>query len=116
QTEDADHAFALVDHRQPAHLQFLHVPHCLGEIIVIPAAMNARSHHIARHRAAGVEAVLCQSFADDVSVGHHADQPIVLSNRNSAYVMLTHQLGAFGHTPCPTPPSHPLIPPPFYLP
>src|SRR6266508_1859280 len=58
--------------------------------------MDAWGHHVARGRAAGIEAVLRQSFADDVAVGHHADQPVVLSNRNGAYVMLTHQFRKFG--------------------
>src|SRR5262249_1818968 len=58
--------------------------------------MDAWGHHIARDRAAGIEAVMRQSFADDVSVGHHADQPVVLSNRNGAYVMLTHQFRELG--------------------
>src|SRR6266446_7875998 len=40
--------------------------------------------------------VLRQSFADDVTVGHHADQPVVLSDGNGAYVMLTHQFREFG--------------------
>src|SRR4029077_19467019 len=87
---------ALVDHRQPAYLQLLHVPHCLGEVIVISAAMDAWGHHVARRRAAGIETVPRQSFADDVTVGHHADQPVVLSNGNGAYVMLTHQFREFG--------------------
>jgi hypothetical protein len=51
--------------------------------------MDAWNHNIARRRAAGIEAVLRQPFADDVTVGHHADQPVVLSNWNSADVMLT---------------------------
>ena len=90
QTEDADHPLALVDHRQPADLQRLHMPHRLGEVIVLSAAMDTWGHHLARRRAAGIEAILCQPFADDVAVGHHADQLVVLSNRNGAYIMLTH--------------------------
>src|SRR5262245_60954798 len=61
QAEDADHPLALVDHRQAAHLELLHVPDRLGEIIVLPAAMDARGHDIARDRIAGVEAVLRQA-------------------------------------------------------
>src|SRR5207248_10315480 len=95
QAEDADHAPALVDHRQSAHLKLLHVPHRLGEVVVVPAAMDARGHHVARRRAAGVKAVLRQAFADDVAVGHHADQPVVLANRNGADVMLAHQFREF---------------------
>src|SRR5580704_17884562 len=95
QTEDANHPLALVDHWQPADLQRLHVPYRLSEIIVIPTAMNAWGHHLARRRATGIEVVLRQPFADDVAVGHHADQAVVLSNRNGAYIMLTHQFREF---------------------
>src|SRR6516225_11126166 len=38
-SKDADHPFALVDHRQPADLQLVHVPYRLGEVIVITATM-----------------------------------------------------------------------------
>jgi hypothetical protein len=31
--------------------------------------MDPWGHHIARHRAAGIEAILRQAFADDVAVG-----------------------------------------------
>src|SRR6266404_3130768 len=48
----SDHPLVLVDHRQSTDLQGLHVPHCLAEIIVLPAAMNARSHNVARRSAA----------------------------------------------------------------
>src|SRR6202162_5800510 len=48
QTDDADHPLALVDHRQPAELQLLHVMHRLCEVIVLPATMDAFGHHIAR--------------------------------------------------------------------
>jgi rhodanese-related sulfurtransferase len=57
QTEDADHPVALVDHRQPADLQRLHVPPRLGEVIVFSATMDACGHHIARRRL-GVGVVL----------------------------------------------------------
>src|SRR5437879_11822579 len=59
--------------------------------------MDAWGHHVARRRAAGIEALLRQSFTDDVAVGHHPDQPVVLSNRNGADVMLTHQFREFGY-------------------
>src|SRR5262245_1805295 len=58
QTKDADHPLALVDHGQPADLERLHVPYRLAEVVVIPAAMDARGHHIARRRAAGIETIL----------------------------------------------------------
>src|SRR5262245_41066808 len=52
------------------------------------------------HRApsrGGHRSVLRQPFADDVAVGHHPDQPVVLSNRNGTYIMLTHQFCEFGN-------------------
>src|ERR1700732_1794258 len=78
-----------------ADLQRLHVPYRFSEIVVIPTAMNAWGHHLARRRATGIEVVLRQPFADDVAVGHHADQAVVLSNRDGAYIMLTHQFREF---------------------
>ena len=68
ETEDADHTFALVDHRQPANLQLFHVPHRLGEVLVLTATMDLRIDHIARRSAARIEVVLCQSFAQSRSV------------------------------------------------
>jgi hypothetical protein len=58
--------------------------------------MDAWGHHLPRRSAAGIEAVLSQAFADDVAVGHHPDQLVFLSNRNGAYVMLTHQFREVG--------------------
>src|SRR4030095_1962442 len=74
QTEDADHPLALVDHWQSADLQLFHVPHRLGEVVVLAAAMDPWGHHVARCGAAGIEAVLRQPFADNVAVSHHADK------------------------------------------
>src|ERR1700730_4480704 len=95
QTDHADHPIALVDHRQPADLQRLHVMYRLCEVIVLPATMDAFGHHIARHRAASVEVVTRKAFADDIAVGHHPDQSVVLPNRNAADVMLPHQFREF---------------------
>lgn len=53
-----------------------HVPHRLGEVIVLPAAMDAWGHHIACRRAASIS---CPAPS------HHADELVVLSNRNGAY-------------------------------
>jgi hypothetical protein len=71
-----------------------------GQFVFTPQGCDSYaisiSMNLARRRAAGIKAVLRDPFADDVAVGHHADQPIVLSNRNGAYVMLTHQFCEFG--------------------
>src|SRR5712671_7103201 len=67
QTDDADHPLALVDHWQPAELQLLHVMHRLCEVIVLPAAMDAFGHHIARLGAVSIKAAARKPFADDVA-------------------------------------------------
>jgi hypothetical protein len=90
QTENADHPLALVNHRQSADLQRLHVPHGLGEVIIITATMDAWCHHITSRRAVGIEIVLRQTFADNVSVGHHTNETVVLSDRNSANIVRSH--------------------------
>src|SRR5438105_14168180 len=69
QTDDADHPLALVDHRQPAELQLLHVMHRLCEVIIVPATMDAFGHDIARLRTPGIEVVVRKPFPGDVAVG-----------------------------------------------
>ena len=75
------------------------------EAIILSATMDAWGHHIARCRAVGIEAVLCQPFADDGAVSHHADQMVVLPDRNGAYIMLTHQFREVGDRGVRTDPS-----------
>jgi hypothetical protein len=87
--EDPDHPLAFVDHGQSADLQRLLVPYRLGEVILIAATMDAWCHHLARRGAAGIKVFLRQPFAYDVAVGHHADQVIILANRNGADIMGT---------------------------
>src|SRR5215469_3673035 len=91
QTEDADHSFALVDHRQPSDLQLLHVPYRLGEVIVLTATMDLCGHHIARRSVERIEIVPCQSFAHDVTISNHSDQVIVLANWDSTDIVISHQ-------------------------
>ena len=45
----------------------------LGEVIVLTAAMDFFSHHIARCSAAQIKVVVCESFAHDVTVSDHSD-------------------------------------------
>src|SRR5215471_17188434 len=93
----ADHAFALVDDGQPANLQLLHMPHRLGEIVLVTAAMDFGGHDVARRPMARIEVVLRQSLADDVAVGHHSDQTVVLSDWDGADVTVSHQLCELGY-------------------
>ena len=65
QTEDANHPLALVNHRQPADLQRLHVPHRLGEVVILAAAMDARGHYIAAYmRGLGADEVVDYNARD----------------------------------------------------
>src|SRR5262245_62638936 len=88
-TKYADHPLALVDHRQPADFQFLHVPHRLVEVIILATAMDAGSHHIARGQVGRI-ALLRQPFAYDVAIRHHPNELIVLSDWNGADIMFRH--------------------------
>lgn len=48
EAQDACHALALVNDRQPADFQLPHMLHRLGEVFVFAAAMDLRRHDIAR--------------------------------------------------------------------
>src|SRR6188508_3798237 len=72
------------------------MPNRLSEVVILAAAVDAWSHHVARCSAAGIEAVLRQPFADDVAVSHHADKSVVLPDRNGANIMLPHQFREVG--------------------
>src|SRR5262249_15846964 len=72
-TEDADHPFALVDHRQPADPHLFPLPYPLAHLILLTATMDFRGHHVTRGSAARIEVILCQSFAHDVTISHHSD-------------------------------------------
>src|SRR5262245_7571763 len=58
--------------------------------------MNAWRHHVSRGRAMHIKTFLRQTFANDVTVGDHADQPIILANRDGADAVCAHQFSEFG--------------------
>ena len=60
------------------------------EFLLIEAEHDARGHHIARGCGLGIQP-LGDAAADDVPVRHHADQTIVLADRDGADVVLAHQ-------------------------
>src|SRR5262249_54909457 len=64
-TENTYHSFVLIDDWQPTNLQLFHVPHCLGEIIVLAAAVDFVSHHITRRSAARI--ALFRAIEESVS-------------------------------------------------
>jgi hypothetical protein len=97
ETEHSYHPLALVDHRQPADLQLLHMPHRFGKVFVLTAAMDFCCHYVACSGAVAIEVVLRQFLAGDVGVGHHSDQTIILAYPDSAYVVVSHQFREFSH-------------------
>src|SRR5262245_46554518 len=58
--------------------------------------MAAGRHPVSRGRSAHIKTILRQTFANDVAIGDHADQPVILANRDSADVVCAHQFGEFG--------------------
>ena len=58
--------------------------------------MDAWRHHVLRGRAAHIKTILRQTFANDVTVGDHADQPVILANWDGADVVCAHQFSEFG--------------------
>src|SRR5262249_40271388 len=58
--------------------------------------MNAWRHHVSRGRAMHIKTFLRQTFANDVTVGDHADQPIILADRDGADVVCAPQFSQFG--------------------
>src|SRR5215475_2700445 len=58
--------------------------------------MDAWLHHVSRGRVAQIKTILRQTFANDVTVGDHANQPVILSNWDGADVVRAHQFREFG--------------------
>src|SRR5262249_41475873 len=65
-------------------------------IVVLPAAVDAWRHNVSRGCSMHIKAIPRQTFAHDVTVGDHADQPVILANRDSADVLCAHQFSEFG--------------------
>jgi hypothetical protein len=108
-SEDAGHPLILVNHWQAANLQVFHVPCCLTEIIVLPTAMDAFRHHIARRHTTCIEAFLDHAFAYDVFGSYHADQPIIIAYWNSTYVVFLHERRDFRQGCIRTNPKHAFV-------
>jgi hypothetical protein len=58
--------------------------------------MDALRHHVSRGRTTHIKSILRQTFADDIPIGDHPDQSVILANRDGADVVCAHQFGEFG--------------------
>src|ERR671919_485908 len=75
--EEPDHALVVVDDGEAADLLALHDAQRLIEAVAISTVDDALGHHITGRQLADVAAV-GQTPTDDVAVGDHADEAIVL--------------------------------------
>src|SRR5262249_40101024 len=71
--------------------------------------MDAWLHHVSRGRVAQIKTILRQTFANDVTVGDHANQPVILSNWDGADVVRAHQFREFGDRGIRADPLDPLV-------
>jgi len=71
--------------------------------------MDAWLHHVSRGRAVQIKTMLRQTFANDVTVSDHADQPVILANWDGADVVRAHQFREFGDRGIRADPLDPLV-------
>jgi hypothetical protein len=80
EAEHADHSFVLIDDRKPPNALALHKARCF-----IRAAAGSAPDYTLCHDISGSELGNIFSIGNapdgDVPICHHADQPVVLSNR-----------------------------------
>jgi hypothetical protein len=86
---DADETLLAVNDRQAANLLVAHVLEHGFDALVDEAVENARRHRIARRLGPHV-AALGDDAHDDVAIGHHADEPLVLDHGRCADVAVAH--------------------------
>src|SRR5690348_15042485 len=96
EAEDTDHALVLVDDGKTAYFLGLHRAKRLRHIVVRAAIDDALRHDIAgAQRAAGF--AVRKPAADDVAVGYHADEAIILAHRDGADILALHLLRHLGN-------------------
>src|SRR3981081_1716318 len=87
--DDPDQPLVAIEHRQPAHLPRRHLAGALVGVLVLEAEA-----HLARHRLAHRCFLWVTSLRDaahgDVAVGDHADEAIILADRQYAGVDIGH--------------------------
>src|SRR5262249_32234035 len=71
--------------------------------------MDAWRHHVSRSRTVHIKTILRQTFANDVTVGDHPDQSIILANWDGADVVRAHQFSEFGDRGVRADPLDPLV-------
>ena len=82
--------FFAIEHREPAHLQGAHVAGKVFGGLVLEDVFHLGRHHLADLALGGVLSGGYRPYAD-VAVGQHADEPVLVRDRNGADVELGHQ-------------------------
>ena len=91
--KDADEALLTVHHWQASHLNVGHVLRDMIEILVFEAVLDFLRHNLVHLRVGPL--ALADTAYCDVTVGDHADQTILLPDRERADIFLEHQLRGF---------------------
>lgn len=87
ETENSYRPFVLIDHQQPPDLQLLaRFSSSWQQWITAVITSRAVPSRASKLSCANPLQILCQSLADDVTLGHHSDLAIVLANRDGAYM------------------------------
>src|SRR5439155_25265927 len=87
---DTDQALGMTYHREPTHLVPTHITRDVLEILVVEAIKDFAGHDVAHVR---LRRFASSDSADgNIAIRDHAHQPIVLGDRQSAYVDFGHEL------------------------
>ena len=93
QGQDPDQPLVAVDDGQAAHLQVGHVARDVVGVLVVVAELHLAAHDLAHRRQR--PPVAADRAHGDVAVGDHADQAVVVADRQRADVDLAHGAGGF---------------------
>src|SRR5579871_3114999 len=90
--DDANESLVAVEHRQTSYLELRHVVRYVLDILVLEAISDRFGGHDLPHGGALGVATVRVTSNSDVTVGQHADQAVILRDREGAGVRLRHQL------------------------
>ena len=90
ESNDPDESLAMVDHRDPADLPSAHDLDDLVHIVVVEAPFHVVGHDLADAVLIGRDAGGRRAHGN-IAVGHHADQPAPVADRQDADIDLVHE-------------------------
>src|SRR5262245_2435677 len=90
EAQNDDHSFLSVNNGKAANLLALHEARCVLDVLLIETEQDSFRHHLFRSCRFWVF-FFKQKTAYDIAIGNHANETIVLTNRNGSDVMLAHE-------------------------